>query len=484
MSISTSLSNALSGLTAAARQTEVISSNISNALTPGYGRRRLELSADSLAGRGAGVRIDGVTRTIDRFLLADRRIADAAAADSGMRTNFLDSIEKAIGAPGESGSLSSLLSALDVSFVQAASRPDSQARLQQVVTAGNALAAKLNALSDTIQQARMAADDDILRQIDDLNESLSRIDQLNADILALHSSGSDATALMDLRQREIDHVATIVPTREASRSGEQVALYTTGGAVLLDGNPAKIGFSPVGTITADMTLSSGDLSGLTINGMSIQTGDGGPLSGGTLGALFAVSDTLAPDAQMQVDAFARDLLERFQQPTVDPTLLVSQPGLFTDNGAVADPQFEAGLSGRIKFTSLCDPAKGGALWRLRDGLGALVPGDVGNGALLSRYSETLAQKRVPASAGFAGTAKSADGFVADVLSNVSSKRQSAEASQSYASARQASLKQQELQAGVDTDAELQHLLQVEQAYAANSRVIQTIDDMMKQLIDL
>ena len=166
MSISTSLSNALSGLTAAARQTEVISSNISNALTPGYGRRRLELSADSLAGRGAGVRIDGVTRTIDRFLLADRRIADAAAADSGMRTNFLDSIEKAIGAPGESGSLSSLLSALDVSFVQAASRPDSQARLQQVVTAGNALAAKLNALSDTIQQARMAADDDILRQID------------------------------------------------------------------------------------------------------------------------------------------------------------------------------------------------------------------------------------------------------------------------------------------------------------------------------
>jgi len=74
--------------------------------------------------------------------------------------------------------------------------------------------------------------------------------------------------------------------------------------------------------------------------------------------------------------------------------------------------------------------------------------------------------------------------VADVLSNVSSKRQSAEASQSYASARQASLKQQELQAGVDTDAELQHLLQVEQAYAANSRVIQTIDDMMKQLIDL
>ncbi|MEL7027010.1 MAG: flagellar basal body protein, partial [Pseudomonadota bacterium] len=45
MSISTSLSSALSGLTATSRAAELVSSNISNALTEGYGRRELATSA-------------------------------------------------------------------------------------------------------------------------------------------------------------------------------------------------------------------------------------------------------------------------------------------------------------------------------------------------------------------------------------------------------------------------------------------------------
>lgn len=36
--------------------------------------------------------------------------------------------------------------------------------------------------------------------------------------------------------------------------------------------------------------------------------------------------------------------------------------------------------------------------------------------------------------------------------------------------------------GVDSDAEMQKLLQYEQAYAANARVIQAVNDMMDQLL--
>ena len=39
MSISASLSSALSGLTAASRRAEVVASNVANAMTEGYGRR-------------------------------------------------------------------------------------------------------------------------------------------------------------------------------------------------------------------------------------------------------------------------------------------------------------------------------------------------------------------------------------------------------------------------------------------------------------
>ena len=57
MTLSAALSNALSGLTAASRNAQVTASNISNAMTEGYGRRELEVVSRDIGGMG------GVTRT-------------------------------------------------------------------------------------------------------------------------------------------------------------------------------------------------------------------------------------------------------------------------------------------------------------------------------------------------------------------------------------------------------------------------------------
>jgi flagellar hook-associated protein 1 FlgK len=54
----------------------------------------------------------------------------------------------------------------------------------------------------------------------------------------------------------------------------------------------------------------------------------------------------------------------------------------------------------------------------------------------------------------------------------------------YLTARQSTLVEQETHVtGVDTDAELQSLMLVEQAYAANARVLSVIDDLMKLLLE-
>jgi flagellar hook-associated protein 1 FlgK len=484
MGLSTTLFNALSGLTAAARGAEVVSANVSNARTPGYARREMHLSPLSLGGTGAGVKIDGVTRAVNQTVLADRRLADADLGNAGGRAEFLTMIEKAFGLPDDAGSLSAGFAAFDAALVQAASRPDSQQRLQAVLNTATDLTRKFASLTDRVQLARMDADASVARQVDDLNRTLAQIDGLNGDILAHRSAGRDATALMDQRQRLVDRVAGIVPVREVARDRDQIALYTTGGAILLDGNPATVGFSPAGTITAEMTLASGALSGLTINGMPVPPGDGGVLGGGALGAAFAVRDELAPDIQTQLDALARDLLERFEAPGTDPTRPPGSPGLFTDRGLPLDPLTEVGLAGRIEVNALADPARGGALWRLRDGLGAGAPGDVGNAAILISQRGALTAARVPSSGGFVGAGRSAGGLAADVLSQVSGRRQSTEARQTHAAARQEALTELQMRDGVDTDAEMQTLLLVEQAYAANARVIQTVDELIQQLTRL
>jgi flagellar hook-associated protein 1 len=484
MSLSASLANALSGLTAGSRRAEVVSSNVANATTEGYGRRELEVAARSIGGSGAGVSVVGVTRHVDAALLSDRRLADAAAGDAGAQSAFLVKVESLIGTPGDAGSLTGRIATLETSLVTAASRPDSPTRLQAVLDAAGSLASHLAALTEAVQGARMDADAAIATDVRTLNDSLVLIDKLNTGVTALRAAGRDASALMDQRQTLVDRIASIVPVREVAREHGQIALFTNGGAVLLEGAPATIGFTPVGVISADMTIGSSALSALTINGIAVASGKGGILGGGSLGAMLAIRDDLAPAAQGTFDALARDLVSRFADPAADGTLAPGQPGLLTDRGGPFNPLTEAGLAGRLTLNAAADPAQGGQLWRLRDGLGAVAPGNVGDSALLSALGTALQAARVPASGAFTGAARSAAGLAADVLSQVSGSRQQADFRQADATARQAAMTELQLADGVDTDAELQTLLQVEQAYSANARVIQTIDDLIQTLIGL
>ena len=74
MTIGSTFASALSGLTAASKAVELVSSNIANASTPGYGRRELQLTARSVGNYGQGVQIVGVTRVANQILIGDRRL--------------------------------------------------------------------------------------------------------------------------------------------------------------------------------------------------------------------------------------------------------------------------------------------------------------------------------------------------------------------------------------------------------------------------
>lgn len=482
MSMASALTNALSGLTASSRAAEIVSSNISNALTDGYGRRELNLSSRTLGNSGSGVYIDGTSRIVDQVVLNDRRLADASLGNSQTRAGFLGRIENVIGEPGNPGSLSDRLAALDTAFINAASRPDSEPRLQNVLRTAQGLAGHINKISREIQTQRTQVDQEISQQVTQLNDSLENIRQLNLSILSQHSSGRDASGLMDQRQQLVDQISSIVPMRSIAREKGQIALVTTGGAILLDGRAAEIGFTGVGLITEDMTLAAGSLSGLSLNGNPVSTSNNGIMAGGSLSGLFQVRDELATTAQADLDAVARDLVERFQNPATDSTLAVGDAGLFTDSGSSFSLINEPGLSTRLSINARVDPVSGGAIWRLRDGIGAVTQGDVGNASLLQNLSSALTQNRAPLSGGFSGASRSAAGLSADFLSIIGAEHQFAETEIVFSLSKVNTLKSQELEAGVDTDHEMQQLLLVEQSFAANARVMQTIDELIQTLI--
>lgn len=394
MSIAAAFNTALSGLSAANRTAQVVSTNIANALTPGYARRQLEVASAVLNGHGPGVQVNGTYRVTSPALLAERRLADAELGQHSTRADSLQQIAEIFGT-SETGDLSDRFTQFENALVSAASRPDSETRLQTVIDTASSLATALNRAGDAVQSARAAADAAIAGSVEQLNTSLSRISDLNARIASSREGSDERATLLDMRQSEIDQISAIVPIRLYDRDNGKVAIATTGGQLLLDGAPVEIGFAPATAVDAAAGI-GGLLSGLTVNGRAVAAPPGGPFAGGSLAAQFEARDVDLPAAQEQLDALARQLIERMSD--ADPTLAAGDPGLFTDSGAGFTT--ETGLAQRLSVNALADPDQGGDLWRLRDGLAATTAGPVGDPAGLNRLIDALAESRTPASGSF------------------------------------------------------------------------------------
>lgn len=410
MSITSALANAYSGLTASSRAAEVISNNVANAMTPGYSRKTLVLSASSLDGVGAGVRVDGMQRAADPRATADRRRLEAETGEAEVVSIARSRAAEAWGAPGSETSLAARASAFEIALRDLADSPESASLQARVSTAARELTRSVNNISTETARIRVDADATIARQVNIVNSSLKQIELINREIQIRSASGGDLTALEDERQRLVDQVSSLIPIKTYPRGGGQIAVYGKGGGALVDGKAFELGFQPTGVITQDMTVESGALSGLTLNGELIEIGRGGGLlDGGALSANFTVRDVIGVEEGARIDAYAADLIARFEDPSVDPTLGAGDPGIFTVAGNALDPADTAGIARVMGLNEAVDPLQGGNAWRFRDGVNAVSEGPTGDDTILRNLLDALSQTRpAPADAGVGGDYSSSD----------------------------------------------------------------------------
>ncbi|MGB7318137.1 MAG: flagellar hook-associated protein FlgK [Planktotalea sp.] len=471
MSLSSSLSNALSGLSVTSRTAQLVSSNLANALNEGYARREIELGG----AQGGGVFVSGINRFVDAALLSDRRNAQSSLALSSERARVTDTLEQVIGLPDDPYSISAHLNQFDASLRFLESEPNSEVRLRDTLATASVLSRRLNASQNHIQAERLAADRQIATGVETLNTSLQQIAMLNERIVSANVNGRDANTLLDERQTLIDQVSELVPVREMPRAQGAVSLVTGNGMMLIENSAVTFEFTRTNQILPHMSIENAQLNALELDGEKLDLGSNtGPLSGGRLQALFQVRDTIAPDAQDRVDAFALDLAGRFHDLPGDLGTVAGAPGLFTDDGARVDVSDQLGLAGRLEINALADPAQGGNLWRLRSGMNAPSEAAAGYSSFVTDMVASLAQQSPLQGSVFDHSAS--------LISTASQVSSSFAQEQSFASARYEQLDLLQMQNGVDTDAELQKLLLIETNYAANAKVIQTIDEMLATIM--
>ena len=117
-------------------------------------------------------------------------------------------------------------------------------------------------------------------------------------------------------------------------------------------------------------------------------------------------------------------------------------------------------------------------------MAATAPGDRGNPARLTAWNDALDRLATAPSGRFQTGARSLAGHLGDTLADLSTRRVGAETEQTYANARADALHQMAAMDGVDSDQEMQDLLLVEQAFAANAKVISATEAMLQKLMEI
>lgn len=479
MSLGLATNSALGGLRATALGTRLVAENLANAETDGYGVRSLAPISHTSPSLSGSTR-NAVQRDADPTLLGALRAADSTRARDETVTGAMSTLEQALGVPGEPGALTSAISTLESSLRLAASSPDQTATLDAVVQDAARLVAKFNTTETAIQTLRHQADAAIDQDVATLNTALGRVVALNKDIQRQTLLGGDPYPLMDERQRVVSQIAKIVPVTEIARDDNRIMLLSARGEVLADMEQSHFTFTPATMVGPAETRANGALSGLGLNGRILGATDA-TLGTGRLGANLHVRDHVAPQAQNNLDRLAHDLMDRFAGPAADETLAPNELGLFTLSNATSLPADATGAAGRLRLAPALDPALGDDAWRLRSGLRAAAPGPSADPTNLTRMIDALTRETAldPAT-----PARDLVGHAAAQTATRATARLSAEDDMAFAETKHAALQLELAGRGVDTDAQMQNLLALERAYAANARVLAAVDAMTRNLLEI
>lgn len=482
MSISSALISARAGLDVVGARADLVATNVANASTPGYVRRALSVSETILGGETAGVQITGIDRSVNERLTSERRRLGSDLAQSNVLSAAWGSLSQRIGDDIESSSLFQNLSALDTALKDAAQSPESTSHANQVVQSANNLVREFNALSSLISLERQKADQDIASNVESLNASLKEIENLNRSLASIDRSSAQAAALFDERDRVLDQISEFLPIQTHTRESGAIDVLTAEGVYLVAGPAREVSFTAATAVGPGQSLANGTLSSLMVDDTDITPGVGtfGAVSSGTLGALFTLRDTDLPALETQLDAMAQDLIDRFSDPSIDATNPVGSPGLFLDTDATAG----TGVAGRLQLNALVDPDRGGEVWRLRDGLGAVAQGDPGNNTILSNLSGAFETVRTITVPGLQGNFTATD-LIAQLGTLAGQQRIQNESVLSSISLQFDTIQQAEAnETSVDIENEMQDLILIEQAYAANARVIEVASQMVRELMEI
>jgi flagellar hook-associated protein 1 len=478
-------------------QTAVVANNIANVNTPGYSREIANVATNSYG----GAEVDSITREANAALLEQASSSTSQAATQQAISDGLATLAETVddsssasspsGANQNGASPSAMLANLESALATYEDSPTSSSAADAAVSAAADLASSLNSGSATVEQVREQADQKMASSVDTINSLLSQFTAANNAVVTGLQTDANIASAEDTRDSIVTQLAQQIGVSTVTAANGSESIYTDSGVTLFQDTPRVVSFTSTPTLVDGANGAPVTVDGVPITGASSPM----PIQSGALAGYAALRDTVAPEYQAQLDQIAGGLINAFAESDQSATpTLPSLPGLFTTPGATSLPSTTAtpGLAAAIEVNPNVDPSQVGDPTLLRDG-GISAPGNptytyntTGSASYTGRIQELIAgigaTQGFDPSAGLGSSSSLADYANASV-SWLQGENQQASDSSSYQNALAAQATSALSNAtGVNLDAEMTNMLNLENSYASSAKLLTTVTSMFSALL--
>lgn len=308
-----SLSAALSGLRISQQQINLISTNIANAGTPGYTRKILPQSSQSVQGVTVGVTGQTILRKVDTTLERDLWTQVSSAGALEVKKTYLNRVQQFHGAPEKEVSIAARLAKLKNSFETLSDNPQDIFAQSTVVAGAQDVARKLNDFSSLLTVSRNDAQNEIISAVGQINNLLEQIASLNDQVRNAALTGRSTAAFEDLRGEAIKALSGFMDISSFARGDGVVVVQTTRGIELASDKKNHLAFSP--TPLSAQSYYPASAAAVYVNGPDenrVADITAIPI-GGRLGGLLELRDSILPKQLAQVDEVAHKLALRLDK---------------------------------------------------------------------------------------------------------------------------------------------------------------------------
>jgi flagellar hook-associated protein 1 FlgK len=276
MTIGTIISSATSGMSVAQLGLGTVSTNIANVNTPGYVREVVNPTSVVTAGVGAGVSTAGVALAANQYLQNASLGAAGQASSASVVSGLLNQAQTLFGDPTSSTGYFNQLGTMFSDFSTLANDPSSVLSSTQAVSDVNQFLSQSQSIATSLNGLNSQADQQITSDVGQVNQLLSQISGLNADITQTTAQGGDATASQNTQNELLNQLSSLIDVNATPGPNGTINVRTTSGVLLAGaGGAATLAYNPVATTsgqitvtppgstsTSDLTVASGEISGL------------------------------------------------------------------------------------------------------------------------------------------------------------------------------------------------------------------------------